>query len=173
MDAVFEQLSKGEAVTAGLKKVDKSQMTHKNPSLRATTPVPSRNDSTGSASSGRAKSPVPPGKKPKPESMRTKKPPKKELVGNKWFIVCLILFLFTISFAYDTRKIMRTSLKSLASTPISRILFSSRNAKIRPSASTARQTPSPLVVPQVSHSSLIPSSLSSMLSSAQNSRSRS
>ena len=88
MDAVFEQLSKGEAVTAGLKKVDKSQMTHKNPSLRAMAPVPSRNDSTGSVSSVRAKSPVPPGKKPKPESMRTKKPPRKELVGIKWFIVC-------------------------------------------------------------------------------------
>ncbi|KAI9763138.1 MAG: hypothetical protein M1840_000903 [Geoglossum simile] len=86
MDAVFEQLSKGEAVAAGLKKVDKSQMTHKNPSLRATAPVPSRNDSAGSASSTRGKSPVPPGKKPKPESMRTKKPPKKELVGNKWSI---------------------------------------------------------------------------------------
>ncbi|KAI9777196.1 MAG: hypothetical protein M1839_009039 [Geoglossum umbratile] len=86
MDAVFEQLSKGEAVTAGLKKVDKSQMTHKNPSLRATAPIPSRNDSTGSIGSTRARSPVPPGKKPKPESMRTKKSPKKELVGNKWFI---------------------------------------------------------------------------------------
>ncbi|KAH0538807.1 hypothetical protein FGG08_004639 [Glutinoglossum americanum] len=86
MDAVFEQLSKGEAVTAGLKKVDKSQMTHKNPSLRATAPVPSRSESTGSVSSSRAKSPAPPGKKPKPESMRTKKPSKKELSGNKWFI---------------------------------------------------------------------------------------
>lgn len=90
MDAVFEQLSKGEAVTAGLKKVDKSQMTHKNPSLRATAPVPSRNDSTGSVSSTRAKSPAPPGKKPKPESMRTKKPPKKELIGTKWLIVCFM-----------------------------------------------------------------------------------
>ncbi|KAH0559794.1 hypothetical protein GP486_003682 [Trichoglossum hirsutum] len=86
MDAVFEQLNKGEAITAGLKKVDKSQMTHKNPSLRATAPVPSRNDSTGSTGSARAKSPAPPGKKPKPESMRTKKPPKKELSGGKWLI---------------------------------------------------------------------------------------
>ncbi|KAJ4289168.1 suppressor of rasval19 [Kalmusia sp. IMI 367209] len=73
----------GEAVTKGLKKVDQSQMTHKNPSLRATAPVPSRSDSNGSL---RSKSPAPPGKKPKPESMRTKKPPKKELDGNKWII---------------------------------------------------------------------------------------
>jgi adenylyl cyclase-associated protein len=36
--------------------------------------------------SGRAKSPAP-GKKPKPESMRVKKPSKKELEGNKWTIV--------------------------------------------------------------------------------------
>lgn len=67
-----------------MKKVDSSQMTHKNPSLRANAPVPTRSDSTGSI--GRSKSPAPPGKKPKPESMRTKKPPRKELDGNKWII---------------------------------------------------------------------------------------
>lgn len=54
-------------------------MTHKNPALRANTNVPSAND--------RSKSPAP-GKKPKPESMRMKKPPKKVLEGNKWIIVC-------------------------------------------------------------------------------------
>jgi len=87
MGAVFEQLSKGEDVTAGLRKVDKSEMTHKNPSLRAGTTVPTRSDSqtSFSSSSGRGKSPIP-GKKPKPESMRTKKPPRKELDGNKWII---------------------------------------------------------------------------------------
>lgn len=84
MGAVFNELNRGEAVTAGLKKVDPSQMTHKNPSLRANAPVPTRSDSTGSI--GRSKSPAPPGKKPKPESMRTKKPPRKELDGNKWII---------------------------------------------------------------------------------------
>ncbi|KAF1949555.1 hypothetical protein CC80DRAFT_497441 [Byssothecium circinans] len=83
MGAVFDELNKGEAVTKGLKKVDTSQMTHKNPSLRAKAPVPTRSDSNGSL---RSKSPAPPGKKPKPESMRTKKPPKKELDGNKWII---------------------------------------------------------------------------------------
>ncbi|KAI1640027.1 adenylyl cyclase-associated protein [Biscogniauxia mediterranea] len=74
--AVFSELNKGEAVTKGLRKVDKSEMTHKNPSLRASSTVSSEN---------RVKSPVP-SKKPKPESMRIKKPPKKELDGNKWTI---------------------------------------------------------------------------------------
>jgi len=39
MSSVFAELNKGEAITAGLKKVDKSQMTHKNPSLRASSVV--------------------------------------------------------------------------------------------------------------------------------------
>lgn len=87
MGAVFEQLSRGEGVTAGLRKVDKNEMTHKNPSLRAGATVPTRSESQTSVSSasGRGKSPLP-GKKPKPESMRTKKPARKELDGNKWII---------------------------------------------------------------------------------------
>lgn len=80
LGAVFSELNKGESVTKGLRKVDKSQMTHKNPSLRASSTVPD------GESSARQKSPAP-GKKPKPESMRVKKPPKKELDGNKWTIV--------------------------------------------------------------------------------------
>lgn len=67
-------------------------MTHKNPSLRANSTVPERKDSTGS----RGKSPAPPGKKPKPESMRAKKPPKVELDGNKWIIVSYLHLLFTL-----------------------------------------------------------------------------
>ena len=82
LGAVFSELNKGEAVTKGLRKVDKSEMTHKNPSLRAGSTVPERGPSA------RGKSPAPPGTKPKPESMRVKKPPKKELEGNKWTIVC-------------------------------------------------------------------------------------
>lgn len=85
ISAVFEQLNRGESVTAGLKKVDKSQMTHKNPALRA-----------GADETQRAKSPGP-GVKPKPQSMRQnsttssktsqKKPEgRKELDGNKWLI---------------------------------------------------------------------------------------
>lgn len=87
LGAVFSELNKGEAVTKGLRKVNADQMTHKNPSLRAGATVPTRSDSQSSVSSiSRAKSPAP-GKKPKPESMRTKKPPVKKLDGNKWFIV--------------------------------------------------------------------------------------
>ena len=84
MGGVFDQLSKGEAVTAGLKKVDPSQQTHKNPSLRAGAAVPpKRSESQTSLSSAKSSAP---GKRPKPESMRTKKPSRKELDGNKWII---------------------------------------------------------------------------------------
>jgi adenylyl cyclase-associated protein len=85
MSAVFNQLNQGSAVTSGLKKVDKSEMTNKNPSLRAGSTVPQRTSSQTSVSSGstRAKSPMP---NRKPESMRTKKPARKELDGNKWII---------------------------------------------------------------------------------------
>ena len=40
--AVFAQLNRGEEVTKGLRKVDKSEMTHKNPALRASSVVPAR-----------------------------------------------------------------------------------------------------------------------------------
>ncbi|GIJ83760.1 hypothetical protein Asppvi_002590 [Aspergillus pseudoviridinutans] len=83
MSAVFAQLNQGDAVTSGLRKVDKSEMTHKNPSLRAGATVPERPSSQGSIS--RSKSPAP-SKKPKPESMRARKPPRKELEGNKWLL---------------------------------------------------------------------------------------
>ena len=82
MGAVFDQLNKGSSVTSGLKKVTADMQTHKNPNLRAAAPAPpSRTDSTGS----RGKSPAP-GRPVKPQSMRTKKPPRKELEANKWFI---------------------------------------------------------------------------------------
>lgn len=79
MGAVFNQLNQGEGITSSLRKVDKSEMTHKNPSLRAGSTV-----SEGS-SAVRGKSPAP-SKKPKPESMRTRKPPRKELEGSKWYV---------------------------------------------------------------------------------------
>ncbi|KXT18016.1 hypothetical protein AC579_9600 [Pseudocercospora musae] len=89
MGAVFDQLNRGEAVTAGLKKVDQSQMTHKNPSLRANSTVPDKGDINRSRSPG-------PEIKPKPTSMRQnstashksqpKREGKKELDGNKWLI---------------------------------------------------------------------------------------
>jgi adenylyl cyclase-associated protein len=79
-------LNKGEAITKSLKKVSASEMTHKNPSLRAGATVPTRSDSQSSASSiSRAKSPAP-RKTPKPEALRTKKPARKALEGNKWII---------------------------------------------------------------------------------------
>jgi adenylyl cyclase-associated protein len=84
MGAVFSELSKGEAVTAGLRKVDPSQQTHKNPSLRAGSQVPPVRSNSQSSLSGKSGSV--PGKKPKPETLRTKKPPRKELDGNKWII---------------------------------------------------------------------------------------
>ncbi|RYO95507.1 hypothetical protein DL762_000069 [Monosporascus cannonballus] len=77
--AVFSELNQGENVTKGLRKVDKSQMTHKNPSLRAGSTVSDHD------ASARPKTPGP-GKKPKPDTLRAKKPPKKELEGNKWTV---------------------------------------------------------------------------------------
>ena len=82
MTGVFAQLNSGSAITSSLKKVDKSQMTHKNPALRTTGTVPERSSSQTSSSS-RGKSPMP---NRKPDTLKTKKPPKKELDGNKWLI---------------------------------------------------------------------------------------
>jgi adenylyl cyclase-associated protein len=82
IDAVFEQINRGSAITAGLRKVDKSEMTHKNPSLRAGAAVPQRSGSQTSVSA-RGKSPVP---SKKPDNLRAKKPGRKELDGNKWIV---------------------------------------------------------------------------------------
>jgi adenylyl cyclase-associated protein len=43
--AVFAQINQGSDVTKGLKKVDKSQMTHKNPALRASGTVSAKTTS--------------------------------------------------------------------------------------------------------------------------------
>ncbi|KAI4753756.1 hypothetical protein E4T52_09588 [Aureobasidium sp. EXF-3400] len=91
MGAVFDQLNRGESVTSGLRKVDKSEMTHKNPSLRTTSTVTDRNGSSDSVTRSRSRGPE---LKPKPESIRgkgisqpaVKRDPKKELDGNKWII---------------------------------------------------------------------------------------
>lgn len=71
LDAVFAQLNQGENITKGLKKVDKSQQTHKNPELRASSTVSDK---------------APPPKPKKPTTLKTKKPPRKELLGSKWFV---------------------------------------------------------------------------------------
>ncbi|KAG2182162.1 hypothetical protein INT43_007089 [Umbelopsis isabellina] len=73
--AIFAELNKGESVTSGLKKVDKSQMTHKNPSLRAGSTV-----SEDSVKKQRPPTPSKPGK------YVLKKPAVTELQGNKWVV---------------------------------------------------------------------------------------
>ncbi|CAG8498544.1 10682_t:CDS:2 [Paraglomus occultum] len=75
--AVFAEINKGEGITASLKKVDKSQMTHKNPALRVSATV----GDVGAKS--HKKGPTAP---PKPASLSMKKPPKTALDGNKWTI---------------------------------------------------------------------------------------
>ncbi|KAI0350239.1 hypothetical protein OH77DRAFT_1431240 [Trametes cingulata] len=79
INAVFEQLNRGEEVTKGLRKVDKSQMTHKNPALRAGGVVPATTSSPPAA----AKKPTKPSK---PQALMGKKPSKFALEGNKWAI---------------------------------------------------------------------------------------
>lgn len=72
---MLADLNKGGSVTSGLRKVDPSQMTHKNPELRSSAVVPEN----------QKKAPPAVGKKP---ATLAKKPPKLELEdGNKWMIV--------------------------------------------------------------------------------------
>eukprot|EP00999_Lentomonas_sp_LEN2_P000364 NODE_1366_length_889_cov_84.564304_g1320_i0.p1 GENE.NODE_1366_length_889_cov_84.564304_g1320_i0~~NODE_1366_length_889_cov_84.564304_g1320_i0.p1 ORF type:complete len:237 (+),score=62.16 NODE_1366_length_889_cov_84.564304_g1320_i0:128-838(+) len=72
--ALFAELNRGGAVTAGLKKVDKSQMTHKNPELRKTGAVPAKDKPASSS-------------KPKyGAATDVDKPSKTALEGNKWVV---------------------------------------------------------------------------------------
>ncbi|KAI0691175.1 cyclase-associated protein [Cytidiella melzeri] len=73
--AVFAELNRGSEVTKGLKKVDKSEMTHKNPALRAGSTVPAT-----------PPTPKKPTKPAKPQSLAGKKPAKFALEGSKWVI---------------------------------------------------------------------------------------
>lgn len=77
IDAVFAQINKGEGVTGGLRKVDKSEMTHKNPELRA---------AAAAAPIVASSKPAPPRPASKPGSLKAKKPAKTALEGNKWSI---------------------------------------------------------------------------------------
>lgn len=78
MGAVFSQLNMGSSVTSGLRKVAKSEMTHKNPALRqGATVSTSIAKPASSTTTLQSQAPVP------------QKTPKKELDGNKWIIVCL------------------------------------------------------------------------------------
>ncbi|WVQ82634.1 hypothetical protein IAT38_004766 [Cryptococcus sp. DSM 104549] len=72
--ALLADLNRGGDITSGLRKVDASQMTHKNPQLRSGSTVPE---------TARKAPPL----KPKPGAISAKKPAKLELVdGNKWMI---------------------------------------------------------------------------------------
>lgn len=82
MDSMFAALNKGEGVTSGLRKVDDSEKTHKNPNLRTASTVPAASSSSTSPTLGASR----PAKPPKPLSYQ-KKPAKTELDGNKWIIV--------------------------------------------------------------------------------------
>lgn len=73
--ALFGELNKGDGVTAGLKKVDKSQMTHKNPALRATSVVPASSAPAPAASTSAARGNAAP-----------LGPPKLELDSKKWVV---------------------------------------------------------------------------------------
>ncbi|TDL27574.1 hypothetical protein BD410DRAFT_740753 [Rickenella mellea] len=75
--AVFAELNRGEEVTKGLRKVDPSQQTHKNPELRASSAVPSAPTQS---------TPKRPTKPTKPHALSGKKPSKFALEGNKWAI---------------------------------------------------------------------------------------
>lgn len=74
--AVFNSINQGTDITKGLRKVDKSEMTHKNPELRNSTGKPS----------------VPPKPPKKPHNLASgkvpakKAEPKKELIDTKWMV---------------------------------------------------------------------------------------
>ena len=98
--AVFAQLNQGEEITKGLRKVDKSEMTHKNPALRASGPVPnSPSGPTGQTlfyiSLSFFSDPILAPKKPirpsKPQALAGRKPAKFALEGNKWAIVRVLV----------------------------------------------------------------------------------
>ncbi|KAI9446820.1 adenylate cyclase associated N terminal-domain-containing protein [Lactarius indigo] len=76
--AVFAELNRGAEVTKNLRKVDKSEMTHKNPALRASSTVPNTVMSTAAS-----KKPIRPAK---PQALMGKKPAKFALEGNKWAV---------------------------------------------------------------------------------------
>ncbi|KAJ1840090.1 suppressor of rasval19 [Coemansia sp. RSA 2703] len=71
--ALFADLNKGGSVTSGLRKVEKSEMTHKNPSLRAGGTVQGKSQPAGS-------------KQPVVTSAAPQRPPRMALEDNKWIV---------------------------------------------------------------------------------------
>lgn len=76
--AVFAEINQGSNITANLRKVDKSEMTHKNPSLRAGSVVTAAPDSPPK----RQGPPTP----NKPDKYTLKKAAKTSLEANKWVV---------------------------------------------------------------------------------------
>jgi adenylyl cyclase-associated protein len=76
--AVFAEINRGESVTANLRKVDKSEMTHKNPNLRAGSIV-----SAAPGSPPKRQGPPTPNK---PDKYTLKKAAKTSLEANKWVV---------------------------------------------------------------------------------------
>jgi adenylyl cyclase-associated protein len=74
--AVFAEINKGTSVTANLRKVDKSEMTHKNPNLRAGSTV-------AAPTSPKRQGPPTPNK---PDKYTLKKAAKTSLETNKWVV---------------------------------------------------------------------------------------
>ena len=72
MDAVFGQINQGENITRSLRRVDASEMTHKNPTLRKDAPVVAEKPAALAAA---------------PAAAPKKKPASKVLEGNKWTVV--------------------------------------------------------------------------------------
>jgi adenylyl cyclase-associated protein len=79
--AVFAEINKGTSVTAGLRKVDKSEMTHKNPNLRTTSTVAAA--TTATPTSPKRQGPPTPNK---PDKYTLKKAAKTSLEANKWVV---------------------------------------------------------------------------------------
>lgn len=76
MTAVFAELSKGENITSGLKKVDKAEIKKQKAESKPVSPPKPQGSK-------------PPTKPKKPQDISMKEP-KKELVGNKWFVMDFI-----------------------------------------------------------------------------------
>lgn len=76
--AVFAEINKGSSVTANLRKVDKSEMTHKNPNLRAGSTV-----APPPPTSPKRQGPPTPNK---PDKYTLKKAAKTSLEANKWVV---------------------------------------------------------------------------------------
>jgi len=73
---LLASLQKGSDITKGLKKVSDDQKTHKNPTLRGSSLVPSKGE----------KPAVPPKKPAYGSAAAVNKPPKLELDGKKWIV---------------------------------------------------------------------------------------